>query len=67
MGGIEDAFKLKNEQRLKFKLDQIVENPSLIIGQMAPATPPPNPIGKKLLKTKKSNFYVNFKLKLRFS
>lgn len=46
MGGIEEAFKLKNDQRLKFKLEPISENPSVIINQMSPATPPPNPIGK---------------------
>lgn len=46
LGGIEEAFKLKNDQRLKFKLEPISENPSVIINQMSPATPPPNPIGK---------------------
>ena len=44
LGGIEESFKLKNEQRLKFKLVAISENPSVIINQMSPATPPPNPI-----------------------
>lgn len=44
LGGIEEAFKLKNEQRLKFNLQPIVENPSVIINHMSPATPPPNPI-----------------------
>lgn len=46
MGGVEEAFRLKNEQRMLFKLDPIIENPSLIMSQMSPATPPPNPIGK---------------------
>jgi hypothetical protein len=49
LGGIEEAFKLKNEQRLKFNLQPIVENPSVIINHMSPATPPPNPIGKLIL------------------
>jgi hypothetical protein len=44
MGGIDDAFRLKNEQRLRFNLPPIVENPSVIISNMSPATPPPNPM-----------------------
>jgi hypothetical protein len=44
LGGIEDAFRLKNELRLKFNLPRITENPSIILSQMHPATPPPNPI-----------------------
>jgi len=44
LGGLEEAFKTKNEQRVKFKLPVIVENPSQVINQMSPATPPPNPI-----------------------
>lgn len=44
LGGLEEAFALKNELRAKLKLDQIKENPSNILAQMTPATPPPNPV-----------------------
>ena len=44
LGGLEAAFKLKNEQRLSYGLPLIVENPAHIINQMSPATPPPNPV-----------------------
>lgn len=44
LGGLDEAFKLKNEQRLNFGLPVITENPAVIINQMSPATPPPNPI-----------------------
>lgn len=44
LGGLDKAFKSKNEQRAKFDLPIIVENPAQVINQMSPATPPPNPI-----------------------
>jgi hypothetical protein len=44
LGGLEDAFNLKNEIRLKFNLPFITENPSVILNNMYPATPPPNPV-----------------------
>jgi hypothetical protein len=44
LGGLDEAFRLKNELRTKFGLDAIIENPSLILAQMTPATPPPNPV-----------------------
>lgn len=44
LGGLDEVFKLKNEQRSKFSLPIIEENPSHVISQMSPATPPPNPI-----------------------
>lgn len=44
LGGLEEAFKLKNDQRLNFGLPLITENPAFIISQMTPASPPPNPI-----------------------
>lgn len=44
MGGLDEAFKLKNELRKQFNLPVITENPSIILNQMPPATPPPNPV-----------------------
>lgn len=44
LGGMDDAFTLKNLYRIKYNLPEITENPSLILNKMTPATPPPNPI-----------------------
>lgn len=44
LGGLDEAFKTKNEQRIRFNLPIIEENPTYVINQMSPATPPPNPI-----------------------
>ncbi len=43
LGGLDEAFRLKNEQRVKFNLPIIEENPDQVINKMSPATPPPNP------------------------
>lgn len=44
LGGLDEAFKSKNEQRVKFNLPIIDENPTQVINQMSPASPPPNPM-----------------------
>ena len=44
LGNMDDAFNMKNELRRKFNLPDISENPSHILNQMSPATPPPNPV-----------------------
>ena len=44
LGGVEDAFRMKNELRAAFNLPLITENPSRVINQMSPSNPPPNPI-----------------------
>ncbi|RNA35377.1 striatin-interacting 2 [Brachionus plicatilis] len=44
LGGLDEAFRLKNEYRKLFNLAEIAENPKEIMSQMTPATPPPNPV-----------------------
>ncbi|CAF0731843.1 unnamed protein product [Brachionus calyciflorus] len=44
LGGLDEAFCLKNNYRKLFNLPIINENPMIILSQMLPATPPPNPV-----------------------
>lgn len=44
LGGLDEAFRLKNEYRKRYNIPLITENSLDIINRMPPATPPPNPI-----------------------